>query len=80
MTDWQLFETKLIISVSLKAHRLMKLKNAVYSDISDAEMQLDKDRLQIKKVVLPNKSGKLSAYVSSFFTDTKQYLEVSATT
>lgn len=44
MTKWK-FETKLIMPVSLKAQRLMKhQKNAIYSDISDAKMQLDKDR------------------------------------
>lgn len=46
MTDWQFLETKLIISVSLKAGRLTKQsKNAIYSDINDTKMPLNKDRL-----------------------------------
>lgn len=47
MTDWQLRKTKLVIPASLKTHRLTKVqKNAIYSDISDAKMQLDKDSLE----------------------------------
>lgn len=46
MTDWQFLETKLIISVSLKAGRLTKQsKNVIYSDINDTKMPLNKDRL-----------------------------------
>lgn len=51
MTDWQFLETKLIISVSLKAGRLTKhSKNAMYSDINDTKMPLNKDRLGSQRV------------------------------
>lgn len=49
MSDWQILEVKLVtaVSVSLEANSLTKhFWNVIYSDISDAKMWLDKDRLE----------------------------------
>lgn len=50
MTDWQFLETKLIISVSLKAGRLTKQsKNVIYSDINDTRHKNAAQQRQIRQ-------------------------------
>lgn len=66
MKHWQLLETKLFylrLPASLKTHRLTKQsKNAIYSDISNTKMPLDRDRLDSHQKVA-HKRGKLSTWL-----------------